>query len=91
MCHGKPKYVAGGRVWVWPFIQQIDRLPLNTMMLEVHSSRVYTQKGVSISVNGTAQVKIQGQSQEMLSAAAQQFLGKTVDEIRQVALETLEV
>ena len=36
------------------------------------------------------QVKIQGQNEEMLLAACEQFLGKTEDEITQVALETLE-
>jgi flotillin len=90
MCHSKPKYVAGGRVFVFPVIQQIDRLPLNTMTLEVFSPRVYTKLGVAISVNGIAQVKIQGQNQDMLAAAAQQFLGKSAEQIRQVALETLE-
>ena len=36
------------------------------------------------------QVKIQGQNEEMLLAACEQFLGKTDEEITQVALETLE-
>ena len=35
-------------------------------------------------------MKIQGQNEEMLLAACEQFLGKTEDEIQQVALETLE-
>ena len=35
------------------------------------------------------QVKIQGQNQEMLYAACQQFLGKSQEEVRSVALETL--
>merc|ERR1712212_884570 len=60
------------------------------MTLQVESSRVYTSQGVPISVTGIAQVKIQGQNEEMLLAACEQFLGKTEDEIQQVALETLE-
>ncbi len=36
------------------------------------------------------QVKIQGQNEEMLLAACEQFLGKNEDQIQQVALETLE-
>ena len=35
-------------------------------------------------------VKIQGQNKEMLRTACELFLGKTEDEIRHVALETLE-
>jgi flotillin len=68
----------------------VQRIPLNTMTLEVHSPRVYTSQGVPISVVGTAQVKINGSSEEMLSYAAEQFGGKPVDEILQICLETME-
>lgn len=60
------------------------------MTLNVESPRVYTAQGVPISVTGIAQVKVQGQYEEMLLAACEQFLGKTEGEIQQVALETLE-
>lgn len=36
------------------------------------------------------QVKIQGQNEEMLSTACEQFLGKTESEIHDIALVTLE-
>lgn len=36
------------------------------------------------------QVKVQGQYEEMLLAACEQFLGKSEAEVQQVALETLE-
>merc|ERR1711992_398075 len=49
-----------------------------------------TLQGVAISVTGIAQVKIQGQNEEMLLAACEQFLSKTEEQIQQVALETLE-
>ncbi len=39
---------------------------------------------------GCLQVKVQGQNQEMLAAACQQFLGKSEAQIQNVALETLE-
>ncbi|XP_078687258.1 flotillin-1-like isoform X3 [Branchiostoma floridae x Branchiostoma belcheri] len=89
-CHSRPLMVAGGRVFVIPCIQQLQRIPLNTMTLNVESPRVYTHEGVAISVSGVAQVKIQGQNQEMLAAACQQFLGKSEEQIRRIALETLE-
>lgn len=63
---------------------------MNTMTLQIQSDHVYTQLGVAISVTGIAQVKIQGQNEEMLQAACQQFLGKTENEIRKIAQETLE-
>ena len=36
------------------------------------------------------QVKVQGQNSEMLQAACQQFLGKREEDMRKIALETLE-
>merc|ERR1719511_610685 len=60
------------------------------MTLEVRSHRVYTEKGVPISVIGTAQVKINGSNEEMLAFAVEQFGGKPVDEVLQICLETME-
>ncbi|XP_067830084.1 flotillin-1-like [Heptranchias perlo] len=89
-CRSPPVMIAGGRVFVLPCIQQIERISLSTLTLNVKSERVYTRHGVPISVTGIAQVKIQGQNKEMLAAACQMFLGKTENEIGQIALETLE-
>jgi len=90
-CHNKPLLVAGGRAFVWPIIQQVQELPLKTMTLQIESAKVYTSQGVPITVTGIAQVKIQGQNEEMLMNACEQFLGKTsIKEIEKVALETLE-
>jgi len=89
-CHRKPLLVPGGRAFVWPGIQHVQRLRLNTMTLQVTSNNVYSAQGVAISVTGIAQVKIQGQNEEMLLAACEQFLSKNEEQIQQVALETLE-
>ncbi|ETE62209.1 Flotillin-1, partial [Ophiophagus hannah] len=72
--------IAGGRVFVVPCVQQIQRISLNTLTLNVKSEKVYTRHGV----------KIQGQNKEMLAAACQMFLGKSEAEVAQIALETLE-
>ena len=63
---------------------------MNTITLNVESPRVYTKYGVPISVTGIAQVKIQGQSIDMLRAACELFLGKSEKEIAEVIKETLE-
>ncbi|XP_021361554.1 flotillin-1-like isoform X1 [Mizuhopecten yessoensis] len=89
-CHSRSLFIPGGRVFVWPVIQHLQRLTLNTMDIQVDSSNVYTQLGVAISVTGIAQVKIQGSSKDMLESACELFLGKPEHEIRKVAQETLE-
>merc|ERR1712168_1374890 len=91
MCQGGvSNFITGGRAIVFPCIQTVQRIPLNTMTLEVHTSNVYTSQGVPISVVGTAQVKINGSSDEMLSYAAEQFGGKSQDEILPICLQTVE-
>uniref|UniRef100_A0A3Q1ATF0 Flotillin n=1 Tax=Amphiprion ocellaris TaxID=80972 RepID=A0A3Q1ATF0_AMPOC len=50
-----PLMIAGGRVFVFPCIQQIQRITLNTLTLNVKSDKVYTRHGVPISVTGIAQ------------------------------------
>ncbi|KAL7735991.1 hypothetical protein ACLKA6_002415 [Drosophila palustris] len=60
------------------------------MTLQVESPCVYTSQGVPISVTGIAQVKVQGQNEDMLLTACEQFLGKSESEINHIALVTLE-
>ncbi|VEL41067.1 unnamed protein product [Protopolystoma xenopodis] len=82
--------IPGGRKFVWPVFQKVQKISLNIMTLIIESPRIYTQLGVPITVTGVAQVKIQGSSNEMLETACEQFLGKDEDEIREIAKETLE-
>ncbi|KAE8282517.1 Flotillin-1 Reggie-2 [Larimichthys crocea] len=89
-CRSPPLMIAGGRVFIIPCIQKIQRISLNTLTLNVKSDKVYTRHGVPISVTGIAQMKIQGQNKQMLAAACQMFMGKSEPEIAQIALETLE-
>uniref|UniRef100_A0A672RJG4 Flotillin n=1 Tax=Sinocyclocheilus grahami TaxID=75366 RepID=A0A672RJG4_SINGR len=54
-CRSPPVMISGGRVFVFPCIQQIQRISLNTLTLNVKSDKVYTRHGVPISVTGIAQ------------------------------------
>ena len=76
---------------MFPCIQTIQRLPLNTMTLEVKTNRVYTAQGVPLTVIGTAQVKINGASEEMLRYAAEQFGSKSEEELTHICKLTMEV
>ena len=79
---GEPNVIlGGGRAWVCPAIQKVQRIPLQVMTIKVVTERVYTIQGVPLSVNGTAQVKINSENDLMLKTAAEQFADKTVDEI----------
>ena len=84
-----PRVMVGGRMFVLPIVQMAQMLSLEVMTLQVNTARVYTKEGVSISVDGVAQVKV-GRSEDAIRTAAEQFLGKSVPEIAEVALQTLE-
>ena len=60
------------------------------MTLSVVTSKVYTSQGVGISVVGTAQVKINGASEEMLRYAAEQFGSKSEEELTHICKLTME-
>ncbi len=85
----QPKLKVGGRMFVLPILQKAQIISLEVMTLQVNTARVYTKEGVSVSVDGVAQVKV-GRSEEAIRTAAEQFLGKTATQIAEVALQTLE-
>ena len=85
----RPRVKVGGRMFVLPFLQKAQLLSLEVMTLQVNTARVYTKEGVSVSVDGVAQVKV-GRGEEAIRTAAEQFLDKTVRQIAEVALQTLE-
>jgi len=87
--HEKPNLIVGGRVFVWPWVQKINRISLNLLMVNINSPRIYTKFGVPISVTGIAQVKIES-NPTSLHKACQQLLGKSEKEIINLAMETLE-
>src|SRR3974390_3580044 len=79
----------GGGVLVWPVLEKVDILKLELMTIDVQTPEVYTSKGVPVRVDGVAQIKVKGDDVS-IATAAEQFLSKTTDEIKGVAMQTLE-
>lgn len=71
----KFKIISGGGTFVIPVFQTANRVSLQSVMLDVRTSEVYTGEGVPITVDGTAIIKV-GNSIESISTAAEQFLGR---------------
>jgi flotillin len=55
----------------------------------VQTPEVYTSKGVPVKVDGVAQIKVKGDDVS-IRTAAEQFLSKGTDEIKNIAMQTLE-
>ncbi|MFO0749803.1 MAG: SPFH domain-containing protein [Myxococcota bacterium] len=81
--------VRGGRGLRIPLFEVVDRLDLTNMSVDVAVAGAYTAQGVPINVHGVANIKIDGNSPG-LDNAVERLLGKSTDEIRKMARETLE-
>jgi flotillin len=83
------RIVKGGGVFVWPVYEKVDLLSLELLTIDVQTPEVYTSKGVPVRVDGVAQIKVKGDDVS-ISTAAEQFLSKGTDEIKNIATQTLE-
>ncbi|HZT22575.1 MAG TPA: SPFH domain-containing protein [Verrucomicrobiae bacterium] len=83
------RVVKGGGTFVIPVVEKVDVLSLELLTIDVQTPEVYTSKGVPVRVDGVAQIKVKGDDIS-IATAAEQFLGKSQDEIRNIATQTLE-
>src|SRR5579864_5028817 len=79
----------GGGTFVVPMLEKVDILSLELLTIDVQTPEVYTSKGVPVRVDGVAQIKVKGDDVSM-ATAAEQFLSKPVDEVKNIATQTLE-
>ncbi|MCD5192187.1 flotillin family protein [Enterococcus casseliflavus] len=87
--NNKIKIVRGGGAFVLPVFQRSNRISLLSSKLDVSTPEVYTEQGVPVMCDGTSIIKI-GSSLEEIATAAEQFLGKTREELENEAREVLE-
>src|SRR6266480_4527881 len=83
------RVVKGGGTFVIPVIEKVDVLSLEVLTIDVNTPEVYTSKGVPVRVDGVAQIKVKGDDIS-ISTASEQFLSKGVDDIKNIAMQTLE-
>src|SRR6266404_3024978 len=83
------RIVKGGGVFVWPVYEKVDILSLELLTIDVQTPEVYTSKGVPVKVDGVAQIKVKGDDVS-IATAAEQFLSKGTEEIKSIAMQTLE-
>jgi len=83
------RFRIGGGTFVRPFIEQAQILPLEIIPMNIQVEDAISTNGIRCTVRGTAEVKIAG-DEGSIHLAAEQFLGKPLTDIRDVALRTLE-
>lgn len=85
----KIKIIRGGGAFILPIFQQAEFVSLLSHKLDVTTPEVYTEQGVPVMADGVAIIKIGG-SVEDVATAAEQFLSKPTEALRQEAQEVLE-
>jgi flotillin len=83
------RYRLGGGTFVLPFVETMDKLPMDIITLNIKTPEVLTHGGVPIMAEANAQVKINS-SDKAIHLAAEQFLGLGRDGIRDVAANVVE-
>jgi flotillin len=79
----------GGGTFVRPFIEQAQILPLEIIPMDIKVDDAISTNGIRCTIRGTAEVKIAG-DEASIHLAAEQFLGRPLTDIRDVAFRTLE-
>lgn len=83
------RLVRGGAALVLPFFEKASWLELGLMTIPLTVQKVPSKDGVPVNVDAIANVKI-GSNEDSLEKAAEQFGGRSSDEIETTIRETME-
>ncbi|RMG08416.1 MAG: flotillin family protein [Planctomycetota bacterium] len=78
-----------GRSFRWPILEQVKRMDLSTMEVEVHCRNAFCKGGIRLHVQAVANVKI-SPNPAIVHNAIERFLDQDRREIQEVAKNTLE-
>jgi flotillin len=83
------RLVKGGSSVRVPLVEQVFRMDLTNMIIDLKVANAYSKGGVPLTVEGVANIKIAGE-EPLIYNAIERLLGKKRQEIEQLAKETLE-
>ena len=81
--------LGGGRRWRIPLLEDVDRMTLNTIPIDIQVSGAYSRGGIPLEVHAVANVKISS-NERLVGNAVERFMGRDRAELQRVAKETLE-
>ena len=81
--------VRGGSALRIPVLEEVMRLDLSNMIIDLRVENAYSKGGIPLNVSGVANIKISG-NEPGIHNAIERLIGKSQDEIRHIAKETLE-
>ncbi len=83
------RLVKGGSSIRVPLLERAMRMDLTNMIIELRVPNAYSKGGIPLKVEGVANIKIAGE-EPTIHNAIERLLGKSRQEIEQIAKETLE-
>lgn len=83
------RLVKGGSSLRVPLLERALKMDLSNMIIDLEVSNAYSKGGIPLTVEGVANIKIAGE-EPAIHNAIERLLGKSRDEIEQMAKETLE-
>jgi flotillin len=81
--------VIGGRTIRIPIIEQVAWMPLATIPIELNVQNAFSKGGIPLSVQAVGNIKVASEPESTFNNGVERLLGKHVDEIEQLAKETL--
>ena len=81
--------VRGGSALRIPVLEEVTRLDLSNMIIDLRVENAYSKGGIPLNVTGVANIKISG-DEPGIHNAVERLIGKSQEEIRHIAKETLE-
>lgn len=84
------RIIRGGRGFKMPFVESVARLPLTALPLDIKVGKAMTSGMIPVTVEGRANVKLAGRTEQGLDAAIERFLGKGPDAVIKTAQQALE-
>ena len=81
--------VRGGSALRIPLLEEVMRLDLSNMIIDLRVDNAYSKGGIPLNVSGVANIKISGE-EPGIHNAIERLIGKSQDDIRHIAKETLE-
>jgi flotillin len=83
------RIVKGGSSIQIPLIERAFRMELTNIIIDLRVVKAYSKDGIPLTVEGVANIKIAGEA-PIIYNAIERLLGKSRQEIEQLAKETLE-
>ena len=81
--------VRGGSALRIPLLEEVMRLDLSNMIIDLKVDNAYSKGGIPLNVSGVANIKISS-DEPGIHNAIERLIGKEQEEIRHIAKETLE-